>query len=176
MNARAEKGAFSSAGRVRLGLLVAYLVTGYVGHVQRAGQVVDDGVQYALHTLVLEALPARTGKASPAMVSLRIPALISSMVSSSPSRYFSISSSLVSATASTSSVRRISAWSRRSSGISSYSTRSHGFPYRRRPSPGSAQRASRSRQLHQRTRSPAPMGKLITSGVACRRSRMVLTE
>ena len=48
------EGGVLVGGTGQLGLLVAYLVTGYVGHVQRAGQVVDDGVQYALHTLVLE--------------------------------------------------------------------------------------------------------------------------
>jgi hypothetical protein len=53
--------------------------------------------------LFLNAEPHRPGDLE-AMVSLRMPALSSSIVSSSPSRYFSISSSSDSATVSTSFV------------------------------------------------------------------------
>ena len=59
-----------------------------------------------------------SGVASLFTVSWRTPALISSIVSSSPSRYFSMSSSEASATASTSSLRYCSARSLSSSGIS----------------------------------------------------------
>ncbi|MNW54255.1 hypothetical protein D3C74_318490 [compost metagenome] len=55
--------------------------------------------------LFLNAEPHRTGKASPETVSLRIADLISAIVSSSPLRYFSRSSSSASATFSTSSAR-----------------------------------------------------------------------
>ena len=60
------------------------------GHVERARQVVDDGVEQRLHALVLERRAARTGTTSLAMRAVRgAPRLRSSAVISSSPRYFS---------------------------------------------------------------------------------------
>lgn len=69
--------------------------------------------------LFLNAEPVSTGFALPAIVARRMPALISSIESSSPSRYFSMISSSFSASVSRSVERQSSASSCSSAGISS---------------------------------------------------------
>ena len=69
--------------------------------------------------LFLNALPHSIGWISPAIVRMRMPALISASVSSPDSRYLFISSSLASAAASTICSRHFSASACSSAGISS---------------------------------------------------------
>ena len=69
------------------------------GEVQRRRQIIDDRVEHRLHALVLQGGAAEHGdQLALAMVALRSAARSSSAVISSPSRYFSVSSSSVSAT------------------------------------------------------------------------------
>src|SRR3546814_8714619 len=71
--------------------------------------------------LFLNAVPQKTGTLSTFRVLSRSPAMISSSLSSPPSRYLSISASLASAAASTMNERASAAFSASSAGISPYS-------------------------------------------------------
>jgi hypothetical protein len=108
------------------------------------------------------------------MVSLRMPALSSSRVSSSPPRYFSMSSSSASATDSTSWFRYSSALSWRSAGISSIS---YLAPMETSPleSPGHTKAFMVSRSTTPVNADSEPIGSCITSGLAPRRLMMVST-
>ena len=116
--------------------------------------------------LFFSALPQRTGTRRLAMVAARRPALISSTVSSSPSRYLIIRSSFVSATISISFARCSSASARSSSGIAATS----GI---RAKDVGVIQRLQRQEVDDALEVASWPIGSWIGAAFAPRRSRII---